>query len=248
VSCSTHRPLDAFFSKLPGFLKMMPDFRPKWVVDEIRSRAGCFIPGVRSKGCARGGPSPFEAAADHLESPLGIRQKPQRLFSGVGRNGKPGSRFPFGPSGREFSKRPKEFTTPESDTAKNCRLRLRAVKVVYERWLKEGTVVVSTARQENFGISMVEAISAGCIPLLPRRLVLSRDYSRNLSRRFSLRPSGNWLKSWPESFPGLPVLQEKWKETLSGNETFSWHSLIKNMMTGNWKTCVLLQHGPKIKD
>ena len=40
----------------------------------------------------------------------------------------------------------------------------------YLEWLGRGSVVVSTAIQENFGISVVEAVAAGCHPLLPRRL------------------------------------------------------------------------------
>ena len=34
----------------------------------------------------------------------------------------------------------------------------------------QGTIVVITAIQENFGISVIEAIRYGCIPLLPHRL------------------------------------------------------------------------------
>ena len=40
----------------------------------------------------------------------------------------------------------------------------------YEKWLKRGAVVISTAMQENFGISVIEAITMGCVPLLPDRL------------------------------------------------------------------------------
>jgi glycosyltransferase involved in cell wall biosynthesis len=40
----------------------------------------------------------------------------------------------------------------------------------YEKWLKRGAVVISTAMQENFGISVIEAIIMGCVPLLPDRL------------------------------------------------------------------------------
>jgi len=41
----------------------------------------------------------------------------------------------------------------------------------YKEWLKRGSLVVRTARQENFRLSVIEAIRYGCLPLLPNRLV-----------------------------------------------------------------------------
>ena len=43
-------------------------------------------------------------------------------------------------------------------------------RTAYEELLRRGAVVVSTAIQENFGISVVEAVAAGNHPLLPCRL------------------------------------------------------------------------------
>jgi glycosyltransferase involved in cell wall biosynthesis len=43
-------------------------------------------------------------------------------------------------------------------------------KPEYAKWLAQGDIVVSTAAHEFFGISVVEAVRAGCRPLLPRRL------------------------------------------------------------------------------
>ncbi|MCG8473205.1 MAG: DUF3524 domain-containing protein [Desulfobacterales bacterium] len=40
----------------------------------------------------------------------------------------------------------------------------------YLWWLKKGSVVLSSAIQENFGISVVEAMAHGCTPLVPDRL------------------------------------------------------------------------------
>ncbi|PLX47336.1 MAG: DUF3524 domain-containing protein [Desulfobulbaceae bacterium] len=40
----------------------------------------------------------------------------------------------------------------------------------YLRLLKQGTIVISTANHEFYGISVLEAVRAGCRPLLPRRL------------------------------------------------------------------------------
>jgi glycosyltransferase involved in cell wall biosynthesis len=40
----------------------------------------------------------------------------------------------------------------------------------YARWLRKGDIAVSTAGHEFFGISVIEAVRAGCRPLLPKRL------------------------------------------------------------------------------
>jgi glycosyltransferase involved in cell wall biosynthesis len=40
----------------------------------------------------------------------------------------------------------------------------------YANWLAQGDIVVSTSQHEFFGISIVEAVRAGCRPLLPKRL------------------------------------------------------------------------------
>ncbi|MEZ5167673.1 MAG: DUF3524 domain-containing protein [Acidimicrobiales bacterium] len=40
----------------------------------------------------------------------------------------------------------------------------------YRRLLREADIVVSAAHNEFFGIAVVEALAAGCVPVLPRRL------------------------------------------------------------------------------
>ncbi len=44
----------------------------------------------------------------------------------------------------------------------------------YRELLCRADVVVASARQENFGISVVEAVAAGCVPVVPDALGLSR--------------------------------------------------------------------------
>ena len=68
-------------------------------------------------------------------------------------------------------------TTPPIFTEARVRLAERILHfgyadspVEYAGWLNRGDVVVSTARHEFFGISVIEAVRAGCRPLLPRRL------------------------------------------------------------------------------
>jgi glycosyltransferase involved in cell wall biosynthesis len=88
----------------------------------------------------------------------------------------------------------------------------------YAHWLKQSDLVVSTAQHEFFGISVIEAVRAGCRPLLPNRL------------------------SYPELFPHKFMYDEKdfitrLKKELLGNkrltpiqstkltERFSWNAL-----------------------
>jgi glycosyltransferase involved in cell wall biosynthesis len=50
----------------------------------------------------------------------------------------------------------------------------------YVEWLKKSDIVISTSHQENFGISIVDAIGYGSFPLLPDRL----SYRELISEEF----------------------------------------------------------------
>jgi glycosyltransferase involved in cell wall biosynthesis len=72
----------------------------------------------------------------------------------------------------------------------------------YAHWLRQGDIVVSTANHEFFGMAVLEAVRAGCRPLLPKRL------------------------SYPELFPTVFLYQEgellpRLKELLSAKRRLS---------------------------
>ncbi len=64
----------------------------------------------------------------------------------------------------------------------------------YAALLSEATVALSTARQEFFGISMVEAAGAGCLPLMPDRLSYPEVFPADLHREV-LYPDDEGLAS-----------------------------------------------------
>jgi len=64
----------------------------------------------------------------------------------------------------------------------------------YAELLKKGTIVVSTARHEFFGVAVLEAVRAGCRPLLPDRLAYPELFEgQYLYSENSLIDSLGWL-------------------------------------------------------
>ncbi len=171
---------EAFFSTLPRFLRRMPEYRPHWINDAIRSKSSVLYPGCRFS--ARGG-SRGRSIADSTHQrdvpPLIVwnhrwefDKNPDQFFEAL--RGLKKEQLPFRVSllGENFQKKPVEFLNAKKEFREELiRYGYIENKNEYMRLLSEGSIVISTAIQENFGISVLEAVYCGCIPLLPRRLV-----------------------------------------------------------------------------
>jgi glycosyltransferase involved in cell wall biosynthesis len=167
----THR--DAYFEALPKFINMMPEFRPKWVVDEIRAKADILYP-----GCRFGDEISGEENFDRSLPPLIIwnhrwefDKDPDAFFVALDAVLKAGIDFRLALLGETSQAVPKAFISARERYGQRIvHYGYVESREQYLRWLRQGTIVVSTALQENFGIAVVEAIRCGCIPLLPMRL------------------------------------------------------------------------------
>lgn len=98
-------------------------------------------------------------------------KNPEMFFEALIQLARQGVRFRLIVLGQSFSAGPAIFEKARRE------LREQIVQFGYARsrqeyvsWLKQGSLVVSTARHEFYGISVLEAVRAGCRPLLPRRL------------------------------------------------------------------------------
>jgi len=168
----THR--DAFFETLPKFIKMMPEFRPGWVVEEIRSRTEVLYPGCRFAA---------KELTDHdfirEHPPLIIwnhrwefDKNPVEFFLALDAVAEAGGAFRLALLGENCQKVPKAFIAARRRYGgRIVQYGFVESRQQYLDWLARGAIVISTAQQENFGIAMVEAIRFGCLPLLPARLV-----------------------------------------------------------------------------
>ena len=165
---------DAFFTALPEFIEMMPEYRPRWVIETIRQKAGVIYPGV---GITNHDDNCLEIQSPE-DPPLIIwnhrwefDKNPKAFFDALDTVRAQGFEFRVALLGENFQAVPREFLAAREKYGDwIVQYGYEPNRSVYYRWLRRGAVVVSTALQENFGLAVVEAVSAGCLPLLPRRL------------------------------------------------------------------------------
>jgi glycosyltransferase involved in cell wall biosynthesis len=167
----THRA--AFLGSLPGYLARMPEYRPGWIVAELAAKADVLYPGCDF-------PAEVEplAAPDPNGPPLVVwnhrwdyDKNPGPLFAALDSALEKGAEFRLALLGESPQPPPGAFVRArERFGGRIVHFGYAASRAEYFGWLKQGAIVVSTARQENFGLAVVEAVRCGCLPLLPARL------------------------------------------------------------------------------
>jgi glycosyltransferase involved in cell wall biosynthesis len=215
---------DAFFARLPGFIGMMPEHRPRWVAEAIRAKAAVLHPGCRFPA------GPTRLAPREEGPPLIVwnhrwefDKRPGEFFAALDAVRERGREFRLALLGESFQAVPKEFL------AARDRLGARIVRYgfvedrgAYQEWLRRGAIVVSTAAQENFGMAVVEAVRHGCFPLLPARL----SYPEILEARFHadcLYRDGEDLVRRLDALLAEPVRLEDGREARAASmERFAW--------------------------
>jgi glycosyltransferase involved in cell wall biosynthesis len=163
---------NAFLDAVPEFLKRGRDSRPKGIAAKIRKKTEVLYPGIAL--------SPYEDvdAQKQTDPPLivwnhrwGFDKNCDMFFNVLEAIDSRGLDFRLALMGEDFGMIPEAFVKArERFRAKILQYGYVTLRSEYEKWLKRGAVVISTTRQENFGVSVIEAIIMGCIPLLPDRL------------------------------------------------------------------------------
>jgi glycosyltransferase involved in cell wall biosynthesis len=165
----THR--RAFLEAIPGFIRMMPDCRPRGLAESIAAKSEVAYP-----GCHFGTDAPNPGRRSR--PPLIVwnhrwehDKNPESFFAALEAVQRRDIFFRVALLGENFSGVPEIFEKARRWLGENIvRFGYLPEREEYYRLLGQGEIVVSTAIQENFGIAAVEAMRFGCRPLFPRRL------------------------------------------------------------------------------
>lgn len=228
IRFNSHTHFDAFFNALPGFLNMMPDYRPLWIIESLRSKAGVLYPGCD-----------FPAKAQPLQPPDGqppliiwnhrweFDKDPETFFAALDAVAGHGVAFRLALLGENFQAVPKAFI------AARKRFGDRIVCYGYESsrrqyidWLRQGAIVISTAVQENFGISIVEAVRYGCLPLVPQRLAYPEVIPEALHSKFLYHSQENLIDKLLLLLTDYQAFLSDRTQIAEAMGAYAWESLI----------------------
>ena len=221
--------LQAFVGALPGFLRMMPDCRPNWIKKAIKKKAGVVYPGchcnsrIHLSNVRRSRP-PLVIWNHRWEHD----KNPEAFFLALEAVQRRGIDFELALLGESFGNKPPVFETAAGIFGDRI-VQYGQVpsRMAYYQWLQRGTIVVSTARQENFGIAVVEAMAHGCLPLLPARLSypeilpesLHADFLYESQKDLEVRLA-HLLSHWAEYAP-------KRRELAAAMSVHSWPNAVE---------------------
>jgi glycosyltransferase involved in cell wall biosynthesis len=172
VLFNSHYHFEAFLKAARLQVMQMPDYRPDWIIDGLEKKNRVLYPGCRF------GAAPLIVKKSPLDKPLIIwnhrwdyDKNPDLFFDVLGALKKKGIGFYLALLGEQYQRIPEVFKTAKERFKEEILVYgYLESREEYRSWLSKGSVVISTAIQENFGISVVEAVRHGCFPLLPNRL------------------------------------------------------------------------------
>ncbi len=163
---------NSFLAALGPFLGQFPDFHPQGVDDAIRKKSRVLpipvdpLPEVKPALPKVG---PMRILWNHRWE---YDKAPDEFFAALDRLLVENIDFQVVLLGEGFRSRPPIFDRARQKLGDRVvRYGFAESREEYSAWVRSCDVVVSCARNEFFGISMAEAVLAGCRPIAPERLV-----------------------------------------------------------------------------
>jgi len=163
---------DTFIRGMEKYLKKSADIQVTHLAGEVAAKSEVLYPGIDFSAIDR------QKEDSRSEIPVIVwnhrwehDKDPATFFKAMGELAQQEIDFRLVILGQSFVKKPVVFERAMERLNKNI-IHIGYVKsrTEYARLLRRGNIVVSTARQEFFGMSVLEGVRAGCLPVVPDRL------------------------------------------------------------------------------
>ena len=226
---------DSFLDAAADLLKKMPDYVPENIAETIRNRSTVMPLGL-PKSVYELPPSPTAEHTPPTEAhtPPTVLwnhrweydKNPEEFFEVLFDLQRAGIDFRLMVAGQTFRTCPPIFAAAHKALAdKIDHFGYVADRTEYEKILAHADIIVSTARHEFFGLSVLEAVAARCYPLLPNRLSYPELIPAPLRHQHLYHsPAELREKLTSLCLNGVPPLSPKLYESVTA---LAWPNLIK---------------------
>jgi glycosyltransferase involved in cell wall biosynthesis len=220
---------DSFLNAIPGFLRRGRDYGPEQVAEKIREKSTVLYPGITLE---------IENNIDikqQTDPPLivwnhrwGFDKNYEMYFKVLEELNKMELDFHLAIMGENFGMIPEQFKTAEKQY-KDRILQFGYVpsRQEYEKWLRRGAIVISTAMQENFGMSVIEAIIMGCIPLLPDRLSYPEILPKEFHEHFLYKNIDDLIEKFFRITSDYKRYEETQNRLAQKMRSFLWGNVVE---------------------
>ena len=214
----------AFRARLPAVIKGLPDAEARPVVppDLLDRRSSVLYPGCRFGRGVPGSP-PADPPVVIWNHRWEFDKDPQAFVAALAEVARRGVRFGAALLGERLIPEPEALVQARAALAGRIIHDGFPDRPEYLRQLARGSIVVSTALQENFGIAVMEAVHAGCIPLLPRRLVYPELIPPELHDRCLYEDAAGLIERLTRELQAPPTDRAQWRQVAA---RYAWPRLI----------------------
>jgi glycosyltransferase involved in cell wall biosynthesis len=220
--------METFLEGVSDFIRMMPDCRPSRLKAVIAAKSAVAYPGCHF-------PADMSEENDQKDDPPLViwnhrwehDKNPEAFFDALSAVRQCGIDFRVAVLGESYMHIPPVFDTAK-ERLNDCIVQWGYVpaRQDYYQWLRRGHVVVSTAHQENFGISVVEAVRHGCLPLLPNRLCYPELLPEDCHADFLFENQTDLEEKLSILLTGKAQWQDKQERLASHMAQFAWEKAI----------------------
>lgn len=217
---NSHYNLETFLSGIGRTIKRATDMKLTNCQDEIRQKSMVLYPGMEygfidqcQRNKSQDGAAPVIVWNHRWEHDKG----PELFFDGLYHIQKKGFDFRLIVMGESYENKPQCFEEASKRLNKELiHFGYAESREMYAKLLHQGDLIVSTAKHEFYGISVLEGVRAGCCPLLPADL----SYPELYEKKFLYKP-GKLARSLVEFLKNPIRLEKETPFTLT--EKFSWN-------------------------